>query len=197
VETLRSRIARGLHVRVPGPDSVPPEVGHPPLPRRRLAGWVLPVVSGWLVWRWMARRGGIHRSARDPDAFSLRILAENKHREARAWIGEGKPGDERNLGEQTPAESRAIVDDLYLRGAVDVQVVGAQNVTGFGQTSNILVVQLPTDRAARGRLFDREGELARNEGFDGAFDEGQRYLFLYKFKMTIGQMARALLRGRR
>src|SRR5262245_16396964 len=81
-------------------------------------------------------------SGRRQDEHCQRVLNEGKHQEARAWLAQSKAGDLRNIGEQTPAESRAIVERLYSLGALDVQAAVISPRSG-GEWSNILIVQLP------------------------------------------------------
>jgi hypothetical protein len=43
---------------------------------------------------------------------------------------------------------------------------------------------LPSDPKLRKRLFHLEARLAASEGFGPVSDDGQHYMFLYKFKLA-------------
>lgn len=119
------------------------------------------------------------------------LLAEKENHEALSWIEQSKSGDVRTIGEQSPQQSLAIVKDLYSSGAVKAHVIGIQRVTGYGETTNIVCVELPTTGAStRKKLFKIESDVATSEGFDPVPDEGQTYLFLYKFKLSFWQFVR-------
>lgn len=112
----------------------------------------------------------------DNDAFCLEQLCGPNKAEARSWLA----GDAaRNLGEHEPADSRVIVEDLYRRGAIEVIAVEIESGLD-AETSNSLVVILPADPALRAQVFAFQD--AYESEFDPTPDEGQKYLFLYKFK---------------
>jgi hypothetical protein len=121
------------------------------------------------------------------------LLAEKENREALSWLEQSKPGDIRAIGEQSPEDSLKIVKGLYAAGAVKTHVIGIERVTGYGETTNIVCVELPTAASARKTFFKIESKTASNEGFDPVPDEGQTYLFLYKFKLTFWQVLRSLV----
>jgi hypothetical protein len=127
------------------------------------------------------------------DKLCRKLLAENEHREALTWAKESKPGDLRTIGEQSPEESFKIINNLYTSGAISAQIVKIERVSGLGETSNIVCVELPTAPGSRVKLFKIEAKTASNEGFDPTPDEGQTYLFLSKFKLSRWQVLRALL----
>jgi hypothetical protein len=99
-------------------------------------------------------------------------LAANITREARAWLS---GGEGRNLGEHDSKESIQIVESLYRRGAREVIAVG-----GTDESTDILIVVLPDDENARAQVFDFQN--AYDSEFDPTPDEGQKYMFLFKFK---------------
>jgi len=205
---VRSWVARGLYVRLGGRE-VAQLPGHPlavssgeETPRRKALGWALGLGAAWLAYRsvlalWPRRSGGGGAliEAKQQDEFCLKLLAEKPHREARAWLAEDRPADMRNLGEQSPDESRRIVEDLYGRGAVDVQAVGIDKAPD-GQSANILIVRLPDLPEKRRGLFALGDDLASSQGFDGTPDVGQHHLFLWKFKASLGQMLTRIRTGR-
>lgn len=112
----------------------------------------------------------------DNDAFCLKHLAGPNKAEARSWLAADAS---RNLGEHEPAESVAIVEDLYRRGAVEVIAVEIESGLD-ADTTDSLVVVLPTDATIRAQVFAFQDDYESE--FDPTPDEGQKYLFLYKFK---------------
>lgn len=112
----------------------------------------------------------------DNDAFCLKQLSSPNKAEARGWLAADVS---RNLGEHEPAESVAIVEDLYRRGAIEVTAVDIEDGLD-AETADALVVVLPTDPALRAQVFAFQDDYESE--FDPTPDEGQKYLFLYKFK---------------
>jgi hypothetical protein len=127
------------------------------------------------------------------DKLCRTLLAEKENREALSWLEQSKPGDIRTIGEQSPEDSLKIVKGLYSAGAVMTHVVGIERVTGYGESTNIVCVELPGAASTRKALFKIESKTASSEGFDPVPDEGQTYLFLYKFKLTFWQVLRSLV----
>jgi len=117
------------------------------------------------------------------DPFCRKLLDTKTHREALAWVKESKDRDIRTIGEQSPEESSKIVERLYQDGAERVWAVGLEIYPNEGQSTNILVIELPTDPKLRRKLFRLESRVAASEGFDPVSDDSQHYMFLYKFKL--------------
>lgn len=117
------------------------------------------------------------------DPFCRKLLDTKTHKEALAWVKESKDRDIRTIGEQSPETSLKIVERLYREGAEKVWAVDLQTYPNEGQSTNILVIELPTDPAPRRTLFLLEARVAASSGFDPVSDDGQRYMFLYKFKL--------------
>jgi hypothetical protein len=146
------------------------------------------VAAYYSVLRHAARGEGLHA-----DKLCKTLLAEKENREALSWLEQSKPGDIRTIGEQSPEDSLKIVKGLYSAGAVKTQVIEIERVAGYGETTNIVCVELPAAVSARRALFKIESKTASSQGFDPVPDEGQTYLFLYKFKLSIWQALRTLL----
>ena len=126
------------------------------------------------------------------DETCKKLLAEKENREALSWLQGSRPGDIRTIGEQSPEDSRRIVQRLYSSGAVRVQAVKIDRQAGFGETTNVVCVELPTVSGERQKLFEIEAETASRGGFDPVSDDGQTYLFLFKFKLGLWQILRSL-----
>ncbi len=126
-------------------------------------------------------------SGSQQDPFCEKLLQDSKNkREALQWINESRSGDVRTLGEQSPEKSAAFVRNLYTSGAKQVWAVDIESDPQLGQSTNILIVELPVDRDARMKLFKIEDDVAASGGFDPVSDEGQHYMFLSKFKSSFG-----------
>jgi hypothetical protein len=117
------------------------------------------------------------------DPFCRKLLDSKTHREALAWVKESKDHDIRTIGEQSPEESMKAVERLYHEGAERVWAVDVENYPNEGQSTNNLVIELPTDPKFRKKLFRLEARVAAGGGFDPVSDDGQHYMFLYKFKL--------------
>lgn len=126
------------------------------------------------------------------DPFCANLLQTKNHLEALDWLQQSKEGDIRTLGEQDPDASLAIVKQLYAAGATRVNAVGIERVPAAGQTSNTLIVEVPSQPQKRTELFAIEGRMARGQGFDPVPDEGQRYMFLHGFKLSFWQSVRTM-----
>jgi len=97
---------------------------------------------------------------------------------------ESKQHDIRTIGEQSPEESLKIVERLYGDRAKQVRAVDLEIYPNEGQSTNILIIELPSDPKLRKRLFRMGARVAASEGFDPVSDDGQRYMFLYKSKFA-------------
>ncbi|MGB8917503.1 MAG: hypothetical protein WCC89_11630 [Candidatus Sulfotelmatobacter sp.] len=117
------------------------------------------------------------------DPFCRKLLDTKTHQEALAWVKESKNHDVRAIGEQSPEESLNIVERLYQEGSERVWVVDLEIYPNEGQSTNKLVIELPTDPKLRRKIFLLEARVAASGGFDPVSDDGQHYMFLYKFKL--------------
>jgi hypothetical protein len=103
------------------------------------------------------------------DEVISRFLASDIE-EAWTWL---KENEDRNLGEMSAEESADFVAKAYNAGAVRVIAVEIAE-----ETTNHLLLELPTQAAKRRRVFAFEKKQAESEGFDGEEDRGQRFLYL-------------------
>ena len=105
-------------------------------------------------------------------------MLKSRKAEALSWLRGGSAASFRNLGEMaTTEESIAFVQHFYDLGAESVL---ACNIVEYdnAQNSGHLLIRLPSDHAARVRLFAAEREHAESMGFEGEPDVGQEYLFM-------------------
>jgi hypothetical protein len=106
------------------------------------------------------------------------MLEDVKSQEALGWLRSGNP-DSRTLGEASgTAESIALVEELYARGATRVTSVRIETYDGDQQNSGKLIVSLPGDPIARTRLFEWFSDAAKELGFDPDQDTGQRHVLV-------------------
>jgi hypothetical protein len=177
-ESLRQQVARGLMVRVGGHEVAGlPEA--PAVSRWKKVPVFLAAVMAWQIYGLATRRPT--RAGLELDTFLLERLARAPRREARAWLAEDRPGDQRRIEVQTPEESRRIVEDLYRLGAADVRVTPVLAAPGQGQVARGLAVKLPDDAPRRGALFAYRAQVCRDEARS---DVGQQHLFLRSFKLS-------------
>ena len=105
------------------------------------------------------------------DEFINKFLHQPNRGEARQWLA----GDEnRNIGEMRPEESREFIEEGYKAGATKILAVEIK-----GDTTNCLIVYLPSVRPKRERVFEWSGEAAQRCGFDPYEDWGQNEFFVY------------------
>ena len=105
------------------------------------------------------------------DEFIKKFLRQPNRGEVRQWLA----GDEnRNIGEMTPEESREYIEEGYKAGATKILAVEIE-----GDTTNCLIVYLPSPGLKRKKVFEWNGESAQKSGFDPYEDWGQNELFVY------------------
>jgi len=113
------------------------------------------------------------------DQFCLDLLGRGVHQEARGWLRAGR--DKNTLGElPDTASSLALVEAIYSAGALHVEAVEIDDYPEMGNCQNTgkLVITLPSDPAARLRVFEWSAPIAVSLGFDPEPDNGQKYLFV-------------------
>lgn len=106
------------------------------------------------------------------------MRASHDCEEARQWLT--RMGDDYGvIHEISHADSVDIVESVYARGATLVEVLGQfESDEGEEQGVDMLLVHLPADTRLRGELFELEGLVAAEMGFQGCVDEGQSALVL-------------------
>jgi hypothetical protein len=110
-----------------------------------------------------------------PDAFIEEMLRTTwAAHDARKWFARKS----RCLFEFDRSETDGIVDFIYAAGANDVQVVGEPEVIARGKSIDMILVHLPDNAQSRKQLFELSGQVAKDTGYDGDVDNGQRYMLL-------------------
>jgi antitoxin component YwqK of YwqJK toxin-antitoxin module len=95
--------------------------------------------------------------------------------EAREWL---KNNAGAWLGEFDHSVSLAAVEDGYQAGALKIVAADIQKNEQGIETSDHLLVDLPSDPKRRKRIFTWSNQLAMESGFDGDRDWGQSELFI-------------------
>ena len=114
-----------------------------------------------------------------------RYEGQGPRHEARVWLaGTANPFPLASNRFDTKAAAAAFIDSLYAAGADTVWVLNVAQDSALvadegGPYADALLVRLPSDRAARSRLFAFGAREARHEGFDPDRDSGQRYLYFW------------------
>lgn len=98
-------------------------------------------------------------------------LAEPDKAEAREWL----KGDSHILFEGDKETAAKVVANLYSAGAKEVWIIG---VTEFGgsEVAAAFVAVLPSDPAARKRVFAIESDFQKLMDLEATRDTGQKYL---------------------
>jgi hypothetical protein len=125
------------------------------------------------------------RTRRDPTAESstlaniAELLATDKA-PALEWLRASSETSKRNLGEMETDISIEFVQAQHDLGAAAVLAVRITDTYGCDdQTSNDIVIQLPSDPDSRARLFSFARSHATDLGFDPEPDFGQSHLWLW------------------
>jgi hypothetical protein len=108
----------------------------------------------------------------------LKKMLRTRKAEALEWLRAETPDSMRVLGEYLDNEAAlGLVQRMYDAGAVKVLVIDIKDWAG-GESSNDLLVELPSEARPRRRLLEIQAELVVPEGFEGDVDEGQQYVFV-------------------
>jgi hypothetical protein len=108
------------------------------------------------------------------DAFCRSMLETGRMAEARTWI----ESRDHTLGEYSHSQSRKIVDKLIRLGAKGLHVCDIDCYENGQENTGHLVVEFPDDPQNRKSLFREVDRLASLRGFQGEFDNGQRYAYI-------------------
>jgi hypothetical protein len=109
------------------------------------------------------------------DDLLRQMLADPEREEAQSWL---TGGDERFIFEFGPEESLAMVQELYALGAKEVLAVQIDKEPDM-ESTNTLVVALPSENDERGAVFRWVNDYMRECGFDPTGDEGQSHLLVF------------------
>lgn len=109
------------------------------------------------------------------DKFVEEELASNKHAEARDWCD---PRHKTHMGfEVSTSEMLRLVNEMYAAGAAKVYVTGIDELAGR-QISAAMAMELPTDPAARKKVFEWQHGFAQMIDDEPMQDFGQKYYYM-------------------
>jgi hypothetical protein len=113
-------------------------------------------------------------AAAQTDAFCRSMLETGKSADARTWIESTK----HTLGEYPHSKSRKIVDKLIRLGAKRLHVCDIDCYDNDQENTGHLVVEFPDHPDTRKLVFREVDRLASLQGFQGEFDNDQRYAYV-------------------
>jgi hypothetical protein len=109
------------------------------------------------------------------DGKAVAALAATDRSEARAWLATSPRDEEGELIEVDAV--RSATEGLYAAGAAEVHAVRLSGALSFGIPPRLVAV-LPTDPAARQRVFAWQAQRAYEDDEEVQVDVGQKYLVL-------------------
>jgi len=112
--------------------------------------------------------------AREMDAFCSSLMNEGRTENAVEWIKKKT----HTLGERDWSGSKRLVARLLGVGCVHIYACKIDVYEPSDENTGHLVVKLPKTGAARSRILKMIDRLAREVGYSGPFDDGQRYAYV-------------------
>jgi hypothetical protein len=147
---------------------------------KRLATMVPGLLGALLILAWLRFPGYADNStAASIDESCASILRKGRNEEARGWLGASRRPDDRTIGELSGARTADVVEELYTRGATTITVADITSDPAYGETSDVLVVALPSAGEGRKSLLSYGRWHAWKAGFDAERDVGQACMFLW------------------
>lgn len=113
-------------------------------------------------------------AARKGDAFCSTLMAKGRREDAVVWIQNGN----HTLGERNWRSSKSLVDRLTRLGCVHIHACDIDVYDGGHENTGHLVIELPVETKARSKILNAIGRLASEQGYEGPFDNGQRYVYV-------------------
>lgn len=131
--------------------------------------------------RWLRSESRRKKPAREPDpvaaskldAFCEELLQGRDLEDAFAWLDRGKP----RLGEMSAQTSRRFLLALREWGCPAVHACKMERDHELPMNSSDLVIELPPEPAARAKVLQRVGKIAKEQGYDPYPDDGQKFLY--------------------
>lgn len=108
------------------------------------------------------------------DAFCSTLMEKGKTEDAITWIREKT----HTLGERNWGSSKRLVGRLSALGCVRIYACEIDDYEDGLENTGHLVVELPTDVAVRSKILKALDRLASEIGYNGDFDDGQRYAYV-------------------
>jgi hypothetical protein len=108
------------------------------------------------------------------DLFCAKLMEKGRRANAVEWI----QSEGHTLGEMDHSESRRLVTKLMDLGAVAIHACEIDSYSEGEENTGHLVVELPSPSRARKALRKALNRLAREQGYEGDPDKGQRYSYV-------------------
>jgi hypothetical protein len=108
------------------------------------------------------------------DTFCTEMIKRGTHSEVREWI----KSKNHTLGERNWASSKNLVHRLASLGCVNIYACEIDAYEDGIENTGHLVIELPQNNLERKRIFKKIDSLAREQGYSGPFDNGQRYAYM-------------------
>ena len=112
--------------------------------------------------------------AQKDDDFCNSIMTRGKQSEVRDWIKDKN----HTLGEMDWPRSKRLVDKLISIGCVNVYACKIDSYGDGMENTGHLVMELPANKPTRSKILKMVDKLAREQGFEGPFDNGQRFAYV-------------------
>jgi hypothetical protein len=121
------------------------------------------------------------------DVEAVRLMLYTENEEALAWLQAGTrdklrtiSGGEGSAGKLTKKKHAvAFVEKLYELGAVRVKAVDIDRQYPEHESTDRLVVELPSAPETRERVYRFYNEHSQGRGWDPSPDDGRRYLIFW------------------
>jgi hypothetical protein len=112
--------------------------------------------------------------ARDKDNFCEERMREGETQDATKWIRTKG----HTLGERDWRSSKRLVARLALAGSIKIWACEIESYEDGTENTGHLVVKLPKEKASRTKVFKIIDRLARETGYHGPFDDGEKYAYV-------------------
>jgi hypothetical protein len=112
--------------------------------------------------------------ARDKDKFCEERLQEGKTEDVMKWVRRAS----HTLGGRNWSSSKRLVERLALAGCIKVWACKIDSYDDGTENTGHLVVELPKAKMPRAKVLKMIDRLARETGYRGPFDDGERYAYV-------------------
>ena len=113
----------------------------------------------------------LKEQAKLDDEVAREEIADPNHAEAREWLR----NPQHTVFEGERRRIVSLVDEFYAAGATKVYVTGIEKIMDSDVTAT-LVVELPSDKATRKKIFDVESAWQKEVGDEPTPEVDQKYL---------------------
>ncbi len=108
------------------------------------------------------------------DGFCVELMEKGRTEDAESWVQTKM----HTLGEREWSESKRLVKRLSNLGCVRIHACEIDTYEDGMENTGHLVVELPTDIAARKKILKAIDRLAEEQGYSGDLDNGQKFAYI-------------------